>query len=657
MLGVPQVYSYKVNSNKSLELSCFHVTIKGSLHRTQRLTLPFSLQSTDDVTVINFARHNQHYMMIFLSNTGECHLMKWAKDFTNLNQIATMWFEPSREWKFEPLEFVNSTMILAYNSSTGETNFYKLHFENDDTLVKSETAYSSVWTKGWQFRTFSKNGRVYCISYKPDSGRGSLDEIVEDSRGFVHITDYQWDIHWSITIFNLENQILVLFYNRWTGRAESHKLSIKTGHLHFIWGDSWTNEWIFTPIPVEDQLWFLSYKPQSGKTSLDMLLVNGTYTNIWKKYLKRQQTFKDFSHCGILLNRSVCLPRQLRVLTLNVFHDVTRDCASTKLRNKLQTDRIKELKPHVICLQEAFSTVVVDHYKQAFPNYHLIESPRVSGIGLFILRGIFCAMACAVYAILFGVFGFVGLFQGIIWQFLLIGVALGFTRYLFRNNGTLIALGHYLSDSSLGIVVLFSKALGQPLEEHLVCKAFDSQKGDLLNSVKSRGFMSVPVQLANQGGVLHIMNTHLNTGVHNSERIKQVDELIEFTEKFPSSVGADNCGTILCGDTNAHHEEPEMKHLFTNCFQDCWNVSGSSYPKTLPSKKSNPKGFTWHDKNPLTAGLLKEPDQRVDYVAYRNQSLSESKLAIRPVDCQVVLDSAPHVSDHYGVLATFHIDY
>ena len=69
-------------------------------------------------------------------------------------------------------------------------------------------------------------------------------------------------------------------------------------------------------------------------------------------------------------------------------------------------------------------------------------------------------------------------------------------------------------------------------------------------------------------------------------------------------------------------------------------------------KGRNKRGITWDNTNPLTAGNLTEPDQRVDFVLVAQPPGASAGGALLPSRCAVVLDEPPCDSDHYGVLAT-----
>ena len=60
-------------------------------------------------------------------------------------------------------------------------------------------------------------------------------------------------------------------------------------------------------------------------------------------------------------------------------------------------------------------------------------------------------------------------------------------------------------------------------------------------------------------------------------------------------------------------------------------------------------GWTWDNKNKLTAGNLVEPDQRIDYVWAVPAKAARNTL--RVVDSNIV-GSSPPVSDHYAVAST-----
>ena len=282
-------------------------------------------------------------------------------------------------------------------------------------------------------------------------------------------------------------------------------------------------------------------------------------------------------------------------------------------------------------------------YGQSFPTYSVTESDRRIGFGYFVaklVRGMTSAFFMIIfYTLLYTLLDFSAdtvpsittLFAGC---YMLTHYLLTFTQLHYLEK--------FLSDTSLGLVILTNQALLISEPEYCARK-FKSQDGDFLNTLKPRGYLYREFYLGNSSNKdkVAILNTHLNTGVINPKRIYQVTEIVDFINDKEIPI-------LLCGDTNSHSNQPEMEWLFDgkDRFIDCWD-------KITKLPGIDEAGFTWNNNNPLTSGLLREPDQRVDYVAYKLPAKFPLTISIAPIDCTIVFDKEPFISDHFGVLATF----
>eukprot|EP00941_MAST-03F_sp_MAST-3F-sp1_P003072 g3072.t1 len=144
-----------------------------------------------------------------------------------------------------------------------------------------------------------------------------------------------------------------------------------------------------------------------------------------------------------------------------------------------------------------------------------------------------------------------------------------------------------------------------------------------------------------------VATAHLQTGVVNPFRLEQIQEL---NAELDAEARRTNCSEILfCLDANASPNQPEMEWLMKK--------EGGNYIDSYHLLNPTKKGYTWDNMNPLTKGLLREPNQRIDYVLLKNQRSwrdNERKglhLKWRASMCKVVLNDFPCDSDHFGVLA------
>ena len=127
-------------------------------------------------------------------------------------------------------------------------------------------------------------------------------------------------------------------------------------------------------------------------------------------------------------------------------------------------------------------------------------------------------------------------------------------------------------------------------------------------------------------------------------------------------IDAANARTLLVfADTNADGETPEMFWLRRK-WHDAWfdrncGGAGNGVAGDGGIGSCTVHGATWSNSNPLTAGLLLEPNQRCDVIYYKDYPHPRAAAVpvgqVRCIEARVVLNELPTVSDHYGVLAVF----
>jgi endonuclease/exonuclease/phosphatase family metal-dependent hydrolase len=157
----------------------------------------------------------------------------------------------------------------------------------------------------------------------------------------------------------------------------------------------------------------------------------------------------------------------------------------------------------------------------------------------------------------------------------------------------------------------------------------------VLESLKPKGYVSVRSRI--HGAWVRVANMRLTNGVDNPNRMLQVRQVVADLER---TRGSDP--VILCGDTNSDADNADMRWLRGEAgFHDSF-LEANPDPSLTPHR-----GSTWSSDNDLTfAGNLREPDQRVDYVYY----LPGRDVTFETESSRIVLDEAPFVSDHFGVL-------
>ena len=181
---------------------------------------------------------------------------------------------------------------------------------------------------------------------------------------------------------------------------------------------------------------------------------------------------------------------------------------------------------------------------------------------------------------------------------------------------------------------------------------FSEQDGDLLNLVRPRGVLCVPLRLPD-GSKLVVANTHANAEsasldallaplqgtakslpsapLKSSYRSRQLDELFTHAARL-----ADSARVVICGDLNSpaeHGEIPSSQHGFVD-------VTAPDAVRQQRSECSQPSRLLSWDgrRNPLVAeGWFSEGHSactQLDYV------FASTSAGLRPVASRLVLDQA-----------------
>jgi endonuclease/exonuclease/phosphatase family metal-dependent hydrolase len=332
-------------------------------------------------------------------------------------------------------------------------------------------------------------------------------------------------------------------------------------------------------------------------------------------------------------------------------------------RQLLQCARIKSLcvLPDVMCFQEVMSDPIRRVYlKQFAPDYECLSFDRVNIFGYssyVLLLLIICTplfAATIIFSVMFGwrsliellgCFEELGLnFAGIIDNVvphLLISLTTA-TAHRFISRAT---IGDFLTGClSCSQLILYKRSL-KLLEARQIL--FAEQGGDFMNWWRPRGFIFALFELSN-GAIVGVLNAHTNAlpctkvteacPISDSHRITQMHEMCKFAKQEATKR---NCTILIAGDMNALPEFEEVlvmeKEGFHNAFTD-----------------ANPKSkcVTWSQYNPLANVFqVGAEDYCLDYIFYR-PAKQDQVINLR---CDVVLNSAPYVSDHFGLLASVDI--
>jgi endonuclease/exonuclease/phosphatase family metal-dependent hydrolase len=145
-------------------------------------------------------------------------------------------------------------------------------------------------------------------------------------------------------------------------------------------------------------------------------------------------------------------------------------------------------------------------------------------------------------------------------------------------------------------------------------------------------------------GKIPFFSTHLNWKFDESSiRQLQVQSLVRFVA---ANAPAENYPAIVVGDFNSEPDSDEIRFL-----RGLGSLGGHSvhYHDAFGHVGQGP-GVTFSLKNPY-AGLLREPDRRIDYVWIRG---GDERFRGEPLSARVAFDvpeAGAFPSDHFGVFA------
>jgi endonuclease/exonuclease/phosphatase family metal-dependent hydrolase len=321
----------------------------------------------------------------------------------------------------------------------------------------------------------------------------------------------------------------------------------------------------------------------------------------------------------------------LRVLTFNAFAGpptptkVDRGLEGSK-RLSLQVDKIRELAPDVVCLQEVQSDGVRKHFEANMPEYaatYVLNDELRCRIGKLMRKALDSAGAGP---------------QTTISGFLLGPVQAGLM--ILHRRDTLVADGP-------------ASAI-----------TFDDQSGDLLNAFRPRGVLCAHLRLRADNSRIVVANTHANSEsasqlggmifgaystlpsvpLSSTPRRNQLNQLFVHASRLSL-----HSRVVVCGDLNSAPELGEIpanEHRFID-------ATAATAANRQRQHGGTPWLHSWDGtRNPLVAaGWLSEGHDartQLDYI------FAAQDAGLEPEEVSLALDDGPiPLSDHFGVLARF----
>jgi endonuclease/exonuclease/phosphatase family metal-dependent hydrolase len=377
----------------------------------------------------------------------------------------------------------------------------------------------------------------------------------------------------------------------------------------------------------------------------------------------------------------------LSFLTYNVFIGTAAALCAPKTpllggaRLRAQVAGLRALSPDVLALQELHRDGLRDAYAAAFSRSHAtVSGAYFNAKGLLALAAWRGLAACALLALAWGAAAAAAGGQAALrsaalqlappgaWAAGATAAALAAT-FLWLHGGAVAV--HFLTGRVHGGLALLLRRSALAVRA-TATRNFAHQSGDALNWLRPRAFQVCLVEVLPPPGeaqkeqqqqqpprLLLIVHTHANLGHGEAGercRAAQLRELLDASS--PSAVQAllEGAGLgaladpaavpVVClGDFNAEFSSPSLQgSLAAGGFEDA--CAGARAP-------------TWDNANPLTNGVLLEPDARVDLVLFRRARAGEGgdaappRLALQPLSEALVMNEAPYCSDHFGVLVRF----
>jgi len=318
-------------------------------------------------------------------------------------------------------------------------------------------------------------------------------------------------------------------------------------------------------------------------------------------------------------------------MTFNVFtgspwsgfgHQALADDLS---RQRTQLEMIQQIDPDILCFQELYDEKVLFRFQTALEKdydcYFLLSTGNLPGI-LFLVSEAILALFLLLLTCLF--LDLAALERVFVFLF-----SLFFVDMTIRFGGFTVLKGFLLGRPLFGEAVFWKRAKFTNYQSECYAIQFSSQAGDWLNNFRQRGFLQVFLQCNKTQVVLNVLNVHTNSGLDDSGRVPQTQQVVEEISKNASKFDV----LICAGDFNAQPLTESVGILLKHGYTDCWHA-----------KHPDAHGYTWDNENTFAkTGIRKIPNERVDFIFVSGK--------VDVTDCHLALNSPPYVSDHYSVLA------
>ena len=312
----------------------------------------------------------------------------------------------------------------------------------------------------------------------------------------------------------------------------------------------------------------------------------------------------------------------IRVLTFNIYigHPYYllegKHSLAQSFRLDSQIEEIKKLKPDIFCLQEMYSSNLLDIYKEHFPDFKCFYVKDTIAFNHIVLYAIILASYLYILHLPLNTEYILSLF-----------VLFSSCYYYFIFYTT---PGIFINGNIRTANVIFYKKDKFKFKNGRA-HHFHNQDGDILNMGRKRGFITL--NLTYKDKEIQIINCHLSNKqdtleryqppVSNINRYEQVLQLIKTLELKNTQIPI-----VICGDFNSSNttlEVSKLKEYMSQTLAETYN-------------------HTWSKSNDLTSLFHICDDHQADYIFYKSLKCINGTMVFNNIK--------PNLSDHYGVFSS-----
>ncbi len=161
----------------------------------------------------------------------------------------------------------------------------------------------------------------------------------------------------------------------------------------------------------------------------------------------------------------------------------------------------------------------------------------------------------------------------------------------------------------------------------------------LIERIGNKGFLLTTLSVNHTR--IHVVNTHLYAGHSPLAELHRKDQ-IEYMHQILQTLGQNNEPVFLAGDINVHHPCTAFSNVYEALTNDMlWQDVQPIIDETHFTSDKVTNKYVSHQ----------EPRAKLDYIFFQAPDV----FSVQVLSSQKWVDQYPHLSDHFGWLATFQI--